>query len=108
MPTRAPYVAYDEEWDGHIIEPSFGAEGSAWMLPVIPVAGAAADYVENALTLYHMGRLPEQDVELAWIGTAATFLKYSLIFLSFPFVALGTLTRLSRCYRVTKPLSHGD
>ena len=70
------------------------------MLPVIPVAGAAADYVENALTLYHMGRLPEHDVGLAWIGTAATFVKYSLIFVSFPLVALGTLMRVTRRYRV--------
>ena len=69
------------------------------MLPVTPVAGAAADYIENALTLYHMGRLPKHDVALAWIGTAATFLKYSLIFVSFPLVALGTLTRLTRRYR---------
>lgn len=75
------------------------------MLPVIPVAGAAADYVENALTLYHMGRLPEHDVALAWVGTAATFLKYSLIFVSSPLVTLGTLTRVTHRYRTRKHYS---
>lgn len=59
------------------------------MLPLVPVMGAAADYVENLCTLFHIWRLPHQDMAVAWIGTVATFVKYTLIFGSMPVIALG-------------------
>lgn len=59
------------------------------MLPLLPVAGAAADYVENFCTLFHIWRLPQHDEGVAWIGTAATFIKYTLINGSIPLIALG-------------------
>lgn len=63
------------------------------MLPLLPVASAAADYVENACTLYHMARLPQHDVGVAWVGSAATFLKYTLMAACAPLLLLGWLTQ---------------
>lgn len=73
-----------------------GAENLAWMLPLLPVMGAAADYVENFCTLYHIWRLPHQDMAVALIGTVATLVKYNLIFGSMPVIALGFWTNRPR------------
>ena len=49
------------------------------MLPLLPLASAAADYVENLCTLFNIWRLPQRDMGVAWVGTAATFVKYALL-----------------------------
>jgi hypothetical protein len=65
------------------------AESLAWVLPLLPLATAAADYVENACTLFHIWRLPQHDVGVAWIGTGATFVKYTLLSVFVPLIAVG-------------------
>lgn len=59
------------------------------MLPLIPVVAAVADYTENAITLFHIWRLPEHDVGVAFVGTLATFLKWMLACVSLSLVFLG-------------------
>lgn len=66
------------------------------MLPLLPVMGAASDYVENICTLFHIWRLPHQDMAVAWIGTVATFVKYTFIFGSMPVIARGFWTNRPR------------
>ena len=61
------------------------------MLPLLPVATAAADYVENACTLFHIWRLPQHDVGVAWVGTGATFVKYILLSAFVLLLAVGWL-----------------
>ena len=77
-------------------------ESAVWLLPLLPILAGMADYVENACTQFHLLRLPEHDMTVAWVGTICTlFIKQITVTCSMLLTLVAWPTGLIRTHKAS-------